>query len=182
MEETWKDIAGYEGLYQVSNLGRVKSVERVITLSNGHPKTIPETILKPSSVSRGYLRVDLKRGAKRYALIHRLVAEAFIPNENLFATTVNHKDEDKTNNRVDNLEWMSQTENNRYSFAGPNGDRWGAEHPKAKSVRCIETGQVFGSQADASRWLGLRDTAVAAAIWRGSRSGGYHFEYINNDA
>ena len=102
--EIWKDIAGYEGLYQVSNLGRVKR----------YYKNSKEKILKPRSNKDGYLRVVLyKEGKSKQYLVHRLVAQAFIPNPDN-KPQVNHKDEDKTNNKVENLEWMTCKENNNH--------------------------------------------------------------------
>lgn len=98
MIEEWKDISGYEGLYEVSNLGRVRR--------NGK-------ILKPLKDS-GYLRAHLsKNGIAKKVLIHRLVAFAFIPNPNNYPE-INHKDEDKTNNTVENLEWCSREYNINY--------------------------------------------------------------------
>ena len=104
--EIWEDIADYEGLYQVSSLGRVKSL--------GNYKSSKEKILKPFSNKDGYLNVKLcKEGKRKQYLVHRLVAKAFIPNpENKLE--VNHKDEDKTNNKVENLEWMTCKENINY--------------------------------------------------------------------
>ena len=104
--EIWKDIEGYEGLYQVSNLGRVKSLN--------YKCTKEEKILKLMSDKDGYLYVNLyKEGKRKTYKVHRLVAKAFIPNpENKLE--VNHKDEDKTNNKVENLEWMTCKENINY--------------------------------------------------------------------
>jgi hypothetical protein len=103
--EIWKDIEGYEQLYQVSNLGNVKS------LSNKNNRR--EKILKPGS-KKGYLSVILhKNRVRKNFLVHRLVAEAFLPNPNNLQT-INHKDEDKTNNRVENLEWCSPQYNCNY--------------------------------------------------------------------
>lgn len=109
MIEIWKDIKGYEGKYQVSNLGNVKSL-----LDKQLNKR--EKILKPSFNDKGYLRVYLSKESKKATkTIHRLVAETFIPNlEN--KKTVNHIDGNKTNNRVDNLEWLSNTENQRHAW------------------------------------------------------------------
>lgn len=101
MEEIWKDIEGYEGLYQVSNMGRVKSLRRNI-------------ILKNKIESNGYERVVLSINniPKGYS-VHRLVATAFISNPNNYPI-VNHKDENRTNNCVDNLEWCTQKYNVNY--------------------------------------------------------------------
>ena len=114
-KEIWKDIEGYEGLYQVSNMGRVKSVERTIWNSGkGCYKTVHERILKAEINNSGYLLVGLSKGGKvKLCSIHRLVAEAFIPNiDNL--PCINHKDENKVNNHMENLEWVTYKENNNY--------------------------------------------------------------------
>ena len=111
--EVWKDIKGYEGKYQVSNLGRVKSLPKY-TYPRGYPQLRKEKIMKPSYVGkdRNYLALKLNDG-KQYK-VHRLVAEAFIPNpDNL--PMVNHKDENPTNNCVDNLEWCTNSYNVKYS-------------------------------------------------------------------
>lgn len=112
--EEWKDIQGYEGVYQVSNFGRVKSLERY-RINNGGTKTlVKERILKPSTNNKGYSRVELSnKTARKPYLVHRLVAEAFIENPNNLPE-VNHKDENKSNNRADNLEWITQKENLNY--------------------------------------------------------------------
>jgi hypothetical protein len=109
--EEWKDIKGYEGLYQVSNLGRVKSLERTVTRKNGRKLPVKELILKPETIHNGYLRVALEDSGKRKRfLIHRLVCEAFHENpEN--KPEVNHINEKKTDNRACNLEWVTAKEN-----------------------------------------------------------------------
>ena len=117
MEEVWKDVQGYEGLYQVSNLGRVKSLERSVYHSKGGNRIYPGKILNPSNNGDGYLFLYLsKNGTTKEYRVNRLVAEAFIPNpDNL--EVVNHKDENKLNNSVENLEWCTVEYNNRYSTA-----------------------------------------------------------------
>lgn len=110
--EIWKDIKGYEGLYQVSNLGRVKSLSRVTSQN----KILPEIILKPQIHGRGYFAVGLyKNGKITNNYIHRLVASTFIINQNN-SLQVNHIDGDKSNNYVENLEWVSNSDNNLHAI------------------------------------------------------------------
>ena len=110
MEEIWKDIKGYEGLYQISNLGRIKSLPR----TNKNRKVKKETMKVFTKLPKGYLKVGLnKEGKTKYCFVHRLVAEHFIPNlEN--KPCVNHKDCNTSNNCVENLEWVTHKENNSY--------------------------------------------------------------------
>jgi hypothetical protein len=109
MQEIWKDIKGYEGLYQISNLGNVKSLPRKV-----NKRKCEEIIKVPTISNKGYYRISLcKNGKIKYYAIHRLVAEAFIPNyDNL--PCVNHKDCNTKNNIVDNLEWITYKDNNNY--------------------------------------------------------------------
>ena len=114
MEEIWKDIKNYENYYQVSNLGRVKSLDRVIKDTKSK-RLYKGKILKLTLCNWGYLTVSLKKNSKsKKFLVHRLVAETFIPNPNKLEV-VNHKDENKLNNFVDNLEWSTIKDNMLYS-------------------------------------------------------------------
>lgn len=114
--EIWKPIEGY-AYYLISNLGRVKSVERTHTTNNRWGKidrVVKERILKQTKVSGGYLRVVLcKNGICKTFLVHRLVAQAFIPNPNNLPE-INHRDENKQNNCIDNLEWCTYKYNSNY--------------------------------------------------------------------
>ena len=116
MEEIWKDVVGYEGLYQVSNMGEVKSLERTIIKSNGREQYIPERILIPGLSIWGYLSVSLyKKESKKTTKIHRLVAAAFLM-VSVSRLHVNHIDGNKLNNKVDNLEWCTPKENTAHAF------------------------------------------------------------------
>ena len=125
MEEIWKDIKGYEGLYQISNLGNVKSLSRTMENKGTFGKIyhIKEKIMKPK-IDKGYYRIGLtKNKIRKYFAVHRLVAIAFIENpDNL--EIINHKDENPLNNKVDNLEWCTQQYNINYGT--------GMERRKAK--------------------------------------------------
>lgn len=115
MKEIWKDIKGYEGLYQVSNLGNIKSLGRLVTRGNNQVFK-PESLLMPGVKNTGYCNVILcKEKTKKTFLIHRLVAVEFISNpEN--KKTVNHKDGNKLNNHIQNLEWNTLSENLKHAY------------------------------------------------------------------
>lgn len=110
--EEWRDIKGYEGIYQVSNLGRIKVLDHLVNAVHGSKRMIKGKIHKicEGSKSCNYLTVNLQHHPK---LVHRLVAEAFIPNPNSY-TEINHKDENTYNNCVDNLEWCTREYNCNY--------------------------------------------------------------------
>lgn len=112
--EEWRPVVGYEGLYEVSNTGQVRSFDRYVKYSNGRIHLHKGKVLSPSIRTDGYLVVVLScNGKHKMCLVHRLVTEAFIPNtDNL--PQVNHKDEDKTNNSVENLEWCDNKYNMNY--------------------------------------------------------------------
>jgi hypothetical protein len=115
MEEIWKDITGYEGLYQVSNFGRVKSLERKVIQKDGGLFSVRETIRK-QFCAMGYLYVDLYKDFKKTKFrIHSLVAMAFLKNENNLIE-INHKNGIKTDNQSENLEWCTHSDNLIHAF------------------------------------------------------------------
>ena len=157
--ETWKAIAGYEGLYEVSDLGRVKSLK--------HGKV---RILNPRKDTSGYLQVGIRKYCQRkFLLVHRLVADAFIPNPNNLET-VNHKDEVKTNNVASNLEWMSRGDNKRYSAN--------------KSVQMFDKSTLellatFPSITEAERVTGITCQSISkCCLGKYKSAGGYKWRYI----
>lgn len=159
VQEVWRDIEGYEGLYQVSNLGRVKSlklkgVDRELILS-----------LKARNKSPKYLMVCLyKNKQRKHCLVHRLVAQTFIPNPQN-KECVDHVDTDPSNNRVDNLRWctIKENSNNNLTRKHKSESKKGRKHPSyihgliggkhqnAKKVICITTKEVFDSIVDAEK-------------------------------
>lgn len=113
--EIWKAVKGYEGYYEVSNIGNVRSVDRLVKHSKGGLRIYKGKTLVPCLSVDGYRLVHLsKLNVSEMKRVNRLVAEAFIPNPNNLPT-VNHKDENKLNNSVENLEWMSIENNIKYS-------------------------------------------------------------------
>ena len=183
MEEIWKGIKGYEGLYQVSNLGRVKSLERVSKHTKGYMAHYKEKILASISEKNGYVRTILtKNNTSKSYYIHRLVAEAFIPNpDNL--PEVNHIDENKANNCVNNLEWCTHKYNSNYGTRLKKEHISHINHPKlSKRVLCVETGIIYNSAHEANRQTNINLTNICK-VCRGERhiAGGYHWEYIDEE-
>lgn len=172
MEEIWKDIKGYEGYYQVSNLGNVKSLKRTIIRKRNdktHQFPIKERMLK-FDYSDGYKVVKLcKQGEKAYK-VHRLVAEAFIPNPNNLPI-INHKDETRTNNCVDNLEWCDNFYNCNY---GTINDR-----RKKKRVLQIEKNITYSSLLEAEKQTGIQNGNISK-VCNGvcDTAGGYHWQFV----
>lgn len=129
--EVWKDIEGYEGYYQVSDLGRVKAFSRLVGHPNGGLKRLPEKIMNMNPSKSGYIHVNLRGRGRKVFSIHRLVALHFIPNpEN--KPEVNHKDGVKTNNHKSNLEWSTNQENITHSWETGLNNHFGEKHPNSK--------------------------------------------------
>ena len=150
-QEIWKDIDGYEGLYQVSNYGRIKSLTKTINTSYNKKRTVKETILKPDIGNNGYLYVSLwKDGKKSKFTVHRLVGKAFVDNPQ-HKPCINHKHYNRQNASAENLEWVTHKENTLYSrdamskshvgkfFATPkSGERYITITPVGHYRFCIE--------------------------------------------
>ena len=183
MEEIWKDIPDYEGWYQISNLGRVRSLDRYV---NGNGITCKKqkmrgVILKPMKDKLGYLRVHLKKNTKNKSfLVHRLVAISFIPNpDNL--PYVNHIDENPSNPNVNNLEWCTE----QYNVCYGNGV---AKTAKSKWRRVIqydkEMNEIarFDSLKAASAHIGIAQQNISAVCrGRAKYCGGFLWKYEDDE-
>lgn len=170
MKEEWRPIKGYEGLYEVSNMGRVKSFH-----------SDEEVVLKQAEQLNGYMEVDLsKDGTTSVKIVHRLVAIAFIPNPNNYEC-VNHKDGNKKNNTVDNLEWCSVKENTYHAI------KTGLMQPlvSSKPIMAYKDGKlvgVFGSIGECARKLGCNKGNVGDVIHgRLKTHHGFTFKLVNSD-
>ena len=112
MQEIWKDVIGYEEQYQVSSLGNIRSKDRMIIDCLGRKRTLKSHKIRIQTSKIGYKQVLLHKGGKvKTRLVHRLVAEAFIPKTETSKNEINHKDENKANNNIDNLEWCDHKYN-----------------------------------------------------------------------
>ena len=158
--EVWKDITGFEGLYQVSNKGRIKSLAK-------------NKMLKSFICGSGYDEVLLyKNGHRKPKMIHRMVAEAFVPNESN-KREVNHKDGNKFNNDFTNLEWVTPSENIRHSYNVLNHKAF------SRNVKCVETKEIFNSLNEAATKHGLKSPLIwKCCNGRQKTTGGFHWEYI----
>ena len=200
--EVWKDIEGFEGLYQCSSEGRIRSVDRITTMKNGVRRRTRGTVLSPSLYMDGYLRYRLCKNGKHMPFGgHKLVAEAFIPNpEN--KPIVHHKNRNRSDNRVENLEWMTyeehQMEHSKEISNGLKGrhlseesrnkiamailGRTGKECPNSiPIVQLSKDGEFireWDSMSDVMRELGIPTTTISKCCrWKRKTAGGYIWKY-----
>lgn len=173
-KEIWRDVVGYEGLYQVSNYGNVKSLSREVNNGNGTYFT-KEKILKPMENHKGYLGVELQ---DKWHFIHRIVATTFIENpEN--KPQVNHIDCDKKNNRVENLEWCTNSENQIHAYKnGLNVRSDNAGRPKQKIMQLDMNDnliKIYESIADAEKETGIKNISYVINGKR-KKAGGFKWK------
>ena len=185
MNEIWKDITGYEGYYQISNKGRIKSLERRVN-DNGGVVLLNSKILKPVINEKGYLRIGLNKDGKRiYKRVSRLVAEMFISNpEN--KPQVNHKNGIKTDNNVSNLEWVSISDNVKHSYQVLKRKcsmlgKFGTNNPNSKPIAQIMNGKIiaiFPAAKEAERITGISQGNISRCANKKTKTaGGFQWKY-----
>lgn len=169
-KEEWRMIPGYEGLYMVSNLGNVKALN--------YARSGKEKLLNPILLKNGYYTVNLsKNNMKKQLYVHRLVAQAFIPNpDNL--PCINHKDENPANNCVDNLEWCTYGYNINY----------GTRNDRHSEKMCMPVGKYSLDGELIEEYKSAKDAAIKNGLWQGniskvcngaiSKTGGFCWRYL----
>lgn len=159
--EIWQDLEGYEGIYEVSSFGQIRSYPRQGTKGG---------IMVGHADKKGYINITLRKdGIQQTQKLHRLIAKTFIPNPNNLPE-VNHKDENKLNNRIDNLEWCTTAYNHEY---GTRTLRCG------KPVICVETNITYAGARWAGTELGLDPSSITKCAKNPNKTcGGYHWKYV----
>jgi hypothetical protein len=173
--ECWKDIPGYEEFYQASNLGRIRSKDRVVVQKSPYGSLMERhlrgQLLRLQTCSNGYLFVQL--GKYNIQLVHRLVAMTFIEGD--FSLQVNHKNGIRTDNHVSNLEWVTCSENHLHSYR----ELPRKKHGLTRQVLLVGSQQVirFDSGLSASKYLHVRPGSVSSAALKGHRCRGWSVIY-----
>lgn len=181
--EVWKDVPNYEGIYKVSNFGRIKMVKRTLIDSLGKKINKKEHILKPRTGNRYYMIALYKNGKREDLLLHRLIAQTFIPNpEN--KPFVNHKDENCFNNCSDNLMWCTQKENMNW---GTINERMSKNSKSKRKVNQYDMDGNFIKQWDCmtdfykSKGLKLKTGIIECCKGRRQSHMGYKWKYADED-
>lgn len=203
--EIWKPVVGYEARYEVSNKGRVRSIDReIISQANGtkwqYPRTIKQKgviikgkLLKGGKTRVGYMVIDVGRLYKdnkivrksKKIMLHRLVAEAWIPNPDN-KPEINHIDGNKLNNNIENLAWCTRSENIKHAYdtglLTSNGPGYGKDNHRAKMViRMDKEGnelEIFYCATAISVAMGMSKDAITNAIKTNTLCGGYKWKYV----
>ena len=191
--EIWKDVAGYEGIYQVSNLGRVKSIDRIV-LRSSTPQPLKGKIISQGTQNTGYMCVTLWNRKERKAfLVHRLVAEAFLPKQN-GKDVIDHINGVRNDNRVENLRWCTQKENTNFPIARHKynmANQKRIEHilmfHEKNSLKVVQLTKddkvikVWDSVKLASKELGLLTSGIYAVCVKQKKTcGGYKWKYVKD--
>lgn len=176
--ENWKSVPGFEGSHEVSDLGRVRSVDRKALVNGANKKHLrfyKGRMLKPYEFPNGYMGITLELRGKGF-LVHRLVAQAFVPNGK-HKPQVNHKDGDRKNNAASNLEWVTCSENNKHSYEKLNRKT----HCKKRAIVFCKGNEkmFFESMLSASKHLGISPGSISSAMNRNHKCKGYEVSYAD---
>lgn len=187
--EIWKDITGFEGLYQISNLGRVKSLQRVVSFGKGQ-RIIKEKIKIVSKHSMGYSVINLFKDSKCCpSLLHVLIARHFIPNPGNYPE-VNHKNGIKTDNSISNLQWVTYSMNIKHAYdtglrvkKSPAAGKFGSDNHLSKSIAQYDLSGNFlkqwGCSKEVTRLTGFDHNALRRCANGGAKSAyGYLWKFI----
>lgn len=187
MDEIWKDVDGYEGIYQVSNMGRVRSLDRVIRIKEGnklYERVERGKIMSQKIQNTGRLQVALRKtidgkNERTTLYVHRLVAFAFVPGY-FEGATVNHKDENPLNNKAENLEWMTKAENNVY---GTHCERAGKALRMSVEQLTVDGKHIayFDSMTEASKSTGTNIGSMHNCLYgRTATANGYVWKFTTD--
>lgn len=182
-KEEWRGVVGYEGMYEVSNLGRIRSLNRVVSRSDGERRNIKGKILKTRIDKHGYERIDLKiNGKSKLWLVHRIVAMAFIEKKK-GCNYIDHIDGNRSNNLPSNLRWCTISENNTYPIAIAN-------RRKAACDLEIKVAQYTKDMVLINSFSGANEAKRQTGIWNGhiteccqgkrKTAGGYIWKYAKS--
>lgn len=176
-KEVWKDIKGYKGIYQVSNMGRVRSLDRMVphdrTGKHGTgQRRIKGRMMSTKEIKTAYLTVTLSRGRPSIpTYVHRLVIETFVPRAK-GKRHCNHIDGNKHNNKLSNLEWSNKRENAIHAV------KMGLIKI-CKPIKCVQTGKEYASIGEAAKDMGIHRVTLQSAVKRGNLVyGKYRFERV----
>lgn len=180
--ELWRSVPGYEGIYEVSDNGNVRSLDRMIYRATGKPFFKKGKILRAGVDTNGYYYVNLYRdGVPRHESVHRLVATAFVDNPQKYPV-VNHINEDKKDNRPCNLEWCTEKYNTNYGKGISRKVYSRKVYSRIKNRKpflCVENGKMYINQNECARELGINQGSIGKVLQgKRKRAGRYHFEYM----
>ena len=176
VREIWKDIRGYEGSYQASNLGRIRSLDRLINYKNGKKVFYKGIILTPEINNGGYFEIQLSTNTKyKHYKVHRLIAETFISNPNNLPI-INHKDHNKLNNNINNLEWCTRKYNNNYEPKKTKFPKSVKINQYDKNMNFIKT---YNSLAEVSKEFNVSITSIRyCCLGKNKTCKGYIWKYL----
>lgn len=191
MEEIWKEITNYEGLYEVSNLGRIKSLKRITNGEKYGVHKLNEKILKNGKCGNYNIVVLRKNGKSKTLYVHRLVAKAFINNPNNYKE-VNHKDGNTTNNNVENLEWCNRSYNIKHSYVILNRKKaiqglkeYIKKHKKKVNQYDLDGNYIrsWNCIKDAENFYGIKSIGKICICCQHKRKSafGYKWEYVDTE-